>query len=142
MLRLIGSEAEMQDMLGRTEDAVDARTLAQSQEIVEDVKKDSPGHAAFVRHAVRLGDLKSADQAYTVPKAALADALRALPIGQRDALTRMAGRIRSFAQAQRAAIKDIAVDIPGGRAGHRVEAVRTAGCYAREGGILYPRRCS
>jgi hypothetical protein len=65
-LRLIASEAEMRDMLGRTEDAVDAATLAQSREIVDDVKRDAPAHAAFVRHAIRLGDLKAEGDAYTV----------------------------------------------------------------------------
>jgi phosphoribosyl-ATP pyrophosphohydrolase/phosphoribosyl-AMP cyclohydrolase/histidinol dehydrogenase len=69
-----------------------------------------------------------------VLKQALAD----LPSSQRAALTRMAGRIRAFATAQRAAITDVTVDIPGGRAGHRVQAVRTAGCYAPGGRYPLP----
>ncbi len=128
----------MRDMLGRTEDAVDAATLAQSREIVDDVKRDAPAHDAFVRHAIRLGDLKSSEDAYTVEKSVLAQALADLPAAQRDALTRMAGRIRAFATAQRAAITDVTMDIPGGKAGHRVQAVRTAGCYAPGGRYPLP----
>ena len=51
-LRLI-NEIELVDMLGRTEDAVDATTLAQAREIVEDVRNDSPKDGAFIRHAMR-----------------------------------------------------------------------------------------
>ena len=71
-------------------------------------------------------------------KSVLKQALADLPSSQRAALTRMAGRIRAFATAQRAAITDVTVDIPGGRAGHRVQAVRTAGCYAPGGRYPLP----
>ena len=128
----------MKDMLGRTEDAVDAKTLQQAQEIVEDVKADAPNHAAFVRHAIRLRDLKQENDPFTVPLDKLKAALQSLPEDQRNALTRMAGRIKAFASAQRAGIKDVTVDIPGGRAGHRVQAVRTAGCYAPGGRYPLP----
>jgi phosphoribosyl-ATP pyrophosphohydrolase/phosphoribosyl-AMP cyclohydrolase/histidinol dehydrogenase len=125
-------------MLSRTEDAVDAATLAQSKEIVDDVKADAPNHDAFVRHAVRLRDLKDIHQPYTVPKEALKAAFDNLPDNERDALSRMCDRIRTFATAQRSAIQDISIPIPGGKAGHRVQAVRTAGCYAPGGRYPLP----
>ena len=136
-LKLI-TEDQLGAMLSRTEDAVDARTLAQAREIVDDVKADAPGHAAFARHAVRLGDLPAADSPFTVPLARLKEALDALPAAQRDALRRMAGRVTAFATAQRAAITDIDIPIPGGRAGHRVQPVRVAGCYAPGGRYPLP----
>ena len=53
-------------------------------------------------------------------------------------LTRVAGRIRSFAEAQRAALTDVDVAVPGGRAGHKVAPVEVAGCYAPGGRYPLP----
>jgi phosphoribosyl-ATP pyrophosphohydrolase/phosphoribosyl-AMP cyclohydrolase/histidinol dehydrogenase len=53
-------------------------------------------------------------------------------------LTRTHDRIRAFADAQRAAIQDVAIDVPGGRAGHSVTPVRAAGCYAPGGRFPLP----
>lgn len=53
-------------------------------------------------------------------------------------LQRVAGRIRTFAEAQRAAITDINVKIPGGTAGHTVAPCATAGCYAPGGRYPLP----
>jgi histidinol dehydrogenase len=136
-LRLI-NETELAGMLGRTEDAVDATTLAQAREIVDDVRSDSPKDVAFIRHAIRLGDLKNADQPYTVSKKDLKEAYDSLPSNERDALHRISERIKTFATAQRAAIQDIDIPILGGRAGHRVQPVRTAGCYAPGGRYPLP----
>ena len=136
-LRLI-NETELADMLGRTEDAVDATTLAQAREIVEDVRNDSPKDAAFIRHAIRLKDLSDATQPYTVSKNDLKVAYDQLPANERAALGRMCERIKTFATAQRSAIQDIDIPIPGGRAGHRVQPVRTAGCYAPGGRYPLP----
>lgn len=66
-------------------------------------------------------------------RAALRQALEACPADLRDLLERTADRIGSFAAAQRAAIRDVEVDIPGGRAGHRVMPLAAAGCYAPGG---------
>ena len=136
-LRLI-TTSELQEMLNRTEDAVDATTLAQAKEIVDDVKADAPNHQAFVRHAVRLKDLKDLNSPFTVSKEDLKIAYDQLPDNERDALGRMYERIKTFATAQRSAIQDISIPIPGGKAGHRVQAVRTAGCYAPGGRYPLP----
>lgn len=48
-------------------------------------------------------------------------------------LERTAGRIEAFARAQRAALRDVDVPVPGGRAGHTVVPVDAAGCYAPAG---------
>lgn len=55
-----------------------------------------------------------------------------------ELLTRVAGRIRAFAAAQRAALTDVDVPVPGGRAGHTVAAVEVAGCYAPGGRYPLP----
>jgi len=53
-------------------------------------------------------------------------------------LTRVAGRIRAFAEAQRASLTDVDVAVPGGRAGHEVAPVVVAGCYAPGGRYPLP----
>jgi phosphoribosyl-ATP pyrophosphohydrolase/phosphoribosyl-AMP cyclohydrolase/histidinol dehydrogenase len=68
-----------------------------------------------------------------IERSALDEALHALPEAQRAALTRVAARVRRFAKAQQRALTDIEVDIPGGAAGHHVEPVERAGCYAPGG---------
>jgi len=41
-------------------------------------------------------------------------------------------------EAQRGALQDVEVPVPGGRAGHRVCPVETAGCYAPGGRFPLP----
>lgn len=69
----------------------------------------------------------------------LAAALASLAPDDRARLERIAGRIRSFAEAQLAAVGDLdGVSVPGGRAGHTVAAVDRAGCYAPGGRYPLP----
>jgi phosphoribosyl-ATP pyrophosphohydrolase/phosphoribosyl-AMP cyclohydrolase/histidinol dehydrogenase len=53
-------------------------------------------------------------------------------------LERTAERIRLFAQAQRDSISELDIAIPGGRAGHTIEPVKSAGCYAPGGRYPLP----
>lgn len=53
-------------------------------------------------------------------------------------LTRTRDRIRAFADAQRASLDDASIAVPGGRAGHTVAPVATAGCYAPGGRFPLP----
>jgi phosphoribosyl-ATP pyrophosphohydrolase/phosphoribosyl-AMP cyclohydrolase/histidinol dehydrogenase len=68
----------------------------------------------------------------------LAAAAQNLDPSTRDALTTMARQIEQFAQAQRAALTDIDVTVPGGRAGHTVVPMARAGCYAPAGRFPLP----
>ena len=65
-------------------------------------------------------------------------AFDSLPKDQQGVLERAAERIRVFAQAQRDAIRDVEIAVPGGAAGHEVSPVRTAGCYAPGGRYPLP----
>jgi phosphoribosyl-ATP pyrophosphohydrolase/phosphoribosyl-AMP cyclohydrolase/histidinol dehydrogenase len=57
----------------------------------------------------------------------------------RARLERIAGRIRTFAEAQLATVGDLdGVAVPGGRAGHTVTPVDRAGCYAPGGRYPLP----
>jgi phosphoribosyl-ATP pyrophosphohydrolase/phosphoribosyl-AMP cyclohydrolase/histidinol dehydrogenase len=61
-----------------------------------------------------------------------------LPLDRIELLERTAARIRSFAEAQRHALRDVDVEVPGGRAGHTVVPVLRAGCYAPGGRFPLP----
>jgi phosphoribosyl-ATP pyrophosphohydrolase/phosphoribosyl-AMP cyclohydrolase/histidinol dehydrogenase len=56
----------------------------------------------------------------------------------RERLSRVAGRIRAFAEVQRDAVRDHEVPIPGGVAGFRFAPVARAGCYAPGGRYPLP----
>jgi len=116
--------------LARRGVAVDETALAQVTPIVADVRRR--GDAAVRDHALRLGDLDEGAP-LVITRDQLSAALERLPRDQRDLLTRTAARIRAFAQAQRDALRDVVLPIPGGSAGHRFEALRRAGCYAPGG---------
>jgi phosphoribosyl-ATP pyrophosphohydrolase/phosphoribosyl-AMP cyclohydrolase/histidinol dehydrogenase len=65
-------------------------------------------------------------------------ALESLAIGERDALERVADRIRAFAQAQLASLSSVDIAVPGGRAGHTIHPVERAGCYVPGGRYPLP----
>lgn len=115
--------------------AVTAEALEGAAVIVEDVRRR--GEAALREHAERLGDL-APGAPLVIPRAELDRALAALPAAERGVLERTAARIRTFAAAQRAALSDVEVHVPGGRAGHRVAPVEAAGCYAPGGRFPLP----
>ena len=115
--------------------AVDGATLDAAAAIVEDVRRN--GEPALRRHAERLGDLQPGEP-LVYDRAALQAALAALSAGDREVLERTAARVRDFATAQRAALSDLDMAVPGGRAGHTVAAVERAGCYAPGGRFPLP----
>jgi phosphoribosyl-ATP pyrophosphohydrolase/phosphoribosyl-AMP cyclohydrolase/histidinol dehydrogenase len=116
-------------------DAVDAETLREAAKIVEDVRER--GEKALYEHGLRLGDIQHGEP-MVYERDALERALDALPEKQRGVLERTAERIEAFARAQRDAIQDLDVTIPGGRAGHTVVPVERAGCYAPGGRFPLP----
>lgn len=48
-------------------------------------------------------------------------------------LERSAARVRAFASAQRSALSEVEISIPGGAAGHRIVPLQRAGCYVPGG---------
>jgi len=104
-------------------------------EIVADVRDG--GAARLRRIGERLGDL-APDDPLIVRRSELHEALAALDPDRRGVLERAAGRIRAFARAQRDALSDVEVAVPGGVAGHRVVPVERAGCYAPGGRFPLP----
>lgn len=114
---------------------VDPATLDEASRIVEDVR--SRGEDALREHAERLGDL-AAGERLVVERPELERALASLPPEDRALLERVAGRIRTFAEAQRRCLLPLDVEVEGGRAGHRWLPAASAGAYAPGGRYPLP----
>lgn len=109
--------------------------LASASRIVDDVRLR--GDAAVREHATRLDGLKP-DAPLVIGREEMASALEELMPDERQRLTRIAGRIRAFAEGQRRSIAPFEMSVPGGSAGHHVAPVERAGCYAPGGRYPLP----
>lgn len=119
----------------RDRDPVDDDTLNQARILVQDVA--TGGLGALRDLGERFGDLVEGDPLF-ISREACDQALLRIPADDRVLLERTAERIRRFADAQRAALTDVTIDVPGGTAGHRVMPVASAGCYAPGGRFPLP----
>jgi len=111
------------------------QTLRESAAIVEQVREG--GETAARSIAERFGEIETG-QGLFAERAEMARALDAIGREDRRVLERAAGRIEAFARAQRASVGDVDVAVPGGRAGHVIEALARAGCYAPGGRYPLP----
>jgi histidinol dehydrogenase len=111
-------------------DPVGAEALTQARSILDDLARD--GDAAALHHAIRLGDLRRGAPVF-FDRDALAAAREALPASSRHVIERTVDRVRTFAEAQRRCIVPLDTVVDGGRAGHTLMPVTTAGCYVPGG---------
>lgn len=95
------------------------------------------GDEAVLELGARFGDVRE-DGKVVFTREDLAAAKERLPSEHVDLLERTAERIRCFALAQRACLKDLEVPIPGGQAGHTCIPVDAVGCYAPGGRYPLP----
>lgn len=109
---------------------VDPATTEQVRPLIDAVRDG--GELALHVLCERFGDLGPGG-ALILDREALAEATDALPTAERQVLERTVARVRSFAEATRAAIQDVELAIPGGRAGLRWAPVARAACYAPGG---------
>jgi len=123
------------EALSRAPGAIDPEAERVAGEIVDDVARR--GEIAVAEHAARFGDVPPGGPLYLGPPE-LERALGALPAADRELLERTAARVRRFAEAQRRAVADVELPIPGGRAGHTAIPVGAAGCYAPGGRYPLP----
>lgn len=115
---------------------VDKKALGVAETIVEAVRID--GEKALRKYAEQFGELSAgAPLAYT-RDVELKAAFERISVEQQEMLSRTAERIRAFALAQRASLTEVTVPIAGGEAGHTVEPVEVAGCYAPGGRYPLP----
>lgn len=123
------------DVSTARENPVDKATLAAAQTIVDDVR--ARGEVGLRHYAEKFGEV-GVGAPLVVGRAALKAAFTALPADDQAMLLRTADRIRAFADAQRASIREVTVPIPGGEAGQSVSPVDVAGCYAPGGRFPLP----
>jgi len=114
---------------------VDPETLRLAQEIVDSVR--TGGETCLREYAERFGERHPGDPLVLGPEE-MFSARDALDPTGRNALEHAADRIRTFANAQRGAISEVRVPVPGGEAGHTIEPVASAGCYAPGGRYPLP----
>jgi phosphoribosyl-ATP pyrophosphohydrolase/phosphoribosyl-AMP cyclohydrolase/histidinol dehydrogenase len=115
--------------------ATDAVTLAAAAEIVDAVRVE--GEVAARRFGELFEEVAPGER-IVIERPELARAAADLSPSDRELLQRTADRIETFARAQRDALTEMTVEIPGGRAGHRITAVHRAGCYAPGGRYPLP----
>lgn len=130
-LRVVGIE----DISSELRLPVDSGAMEEAARIVDDVRQD--GESAARRHGERLGDLDPGEQ-LVIDSAQLEHAITILDDDERLLLERVAGRVESFAWAQRGSVSDLEIEVPGGRAGHTWRPVGTAGAYAPGGRYPLP----
>lgn len=117
-------------------DPVDATARDQAAAIIAEVRQKGP--AGLVEVAYRLRDIESLDTKIFYTREDLQQAFNNLDPRTQQVLHNTADRIRAFAVQQRNAITDMTTTIPGGRAGHTIAPVDTAGCYAPGGRYPLP----
>eukprot|EP00937_MAST-01D_sp_MAST-1D-sp2_P001866 g1866.t1 len=116
-------------------DPVVPSARVQAEAIMKDVQDN--GFEGLARQATKLGDIKEGGK-LIVGKPELKSAYDSLPADEQALLQRVGDRIRIFAEAQRASVKDMTCPIAGGQAGHQVVPMEVAGCYAPGGRYPLP----
>ena len=114
---------------------VDPDAYRDAVKLVEDVK--AGGTQTLRDIGERLGDIQSGAR-LIYRRAELEEALNTLEEADQALLKRVAGRIEAFAEAQKASLSLMTMDIPGGQAGQRVDPVERAACYAPGGRFPLP----
>jgi histidinol dehydrogenase len=117
-------------------DPVDPTARDQAAAILKEVKEN--GLEGLISCAVRLRDIETKDSKLFYDRNDLKAAFDNLSETDKGILTRTATRVKKFATAQRSALTEVTVDIPGGKAGHTVAPVAVAGCYAPGGRYPLP----
>ena len=125
----------LNELACRSTSAEQSGVIAAAQTIVDDVRRR--GEAAVREHAERLDGLK-AGTPLILTRPELDAAFAGLEPEERRRLTRVADRIRAFAEGQRRSLAPFEMRIPGGRAGHAIAPVASAGCYAPGGRYPLP----
>ena len=93
---------------------------------------------AGIRHfATEFGE-RTVDQPIQIERSELEAATKRIDASDLALLERVAGRIEAFATAQLKSVSEITVEVPGGTAGHTIEPIRSAGCYAPAGRFALP----
>ena len=98
-------------------DPVDPAALDQAKAIVARVRSPplAERSAALLKVAQDFGDVPKDQNTYIIKKEQLKEAYQGLTTTERETLDRTHARVKAFADAQRASVKDMTMDIPGGK---------------------------
>ena len=135
MNQLLLPRRQAEEFRARNKGGVPAEVLAEAAVIVERVH--SGGEEALREYATRFEDCEPGAPLYLTGET-LKKRLDELPEDERNRLERIVDRIRAFALSQRRALAPLDRTVPGGRAGHRIDPVDAAGCYAPGGRYPLP----
>ena len=108
------------DIALEIKDPVDAMALEQVKAIISEIRLPTGKIDAnkLLEVGMRLGDLQEGP--FVVPSEDCRAAFEGLTDIERTALVNIHSRVKTFAEAQRKAVVDMEIDIPGGKAGHTV----------------------
>lgn len=95
------------------------------------------GEVALRKWAKQLGEIAEGDT-ILYNRGDLEAAFMSIPETNQSLLNRVQNRVATFAQAQRKALSDFDISVPGGRAGHSFIPVERAGCYVPGGRYPLP----
>ena len=115
--------------------SLDAKTLSQSQAIVDAVREN--GEAAIRKFAAEFKE-RTEGQPIIISRDELETATSRISADDLALLKRVAGRIGDFAKAQLDSLSSLSTPVPGGLAGHTIEPIQNAGCYAPAGRFALP----
>jgi len=124
-----------EDIQSVVRSVLESSAIESASRIIEQVR--AQGEAAVRRYAERFGE-RAADEPLVIGRDAMRNALDDLAPDDRAVLERTGKRIERFARAQRDSISDVSIEIPGGFAGHTIEPIESAGCYAPAGRYPLP----
>ncbi len=125
-------------------DVLDEATLRSAGDIITAIR--TQGQPALVRLAQQFGDLPptatttapAPSDSLLLTKQHFAAACERVGPATCSLLQRVANRITAFATAQRSALHNLQIPVPGGLAGHTISPVARAACYAPGGRYPLP----
>lgn len=123
------------DVVRSIKPAVSPEVMGQARVIVERVRLG--GEDAVRAYASEFDQRSPSDPLVLAPDA-MREAFDSIDEEARQLLRRVSDWIARFAKAQRESIQPMTIDVPGGKAGHTIEPVQSAGCYAPGGRYPLP----
>jgi phosphoribosyl-ATP pyrophosphohydrolase/phosphoribosyl-AMP cyclohydrolase/histidinol dehydrogenase len=115
--------------------SLDAETLREAAEIVNHVRL--AGESAVRQYAQQFNE-RGADQPLILGVEQMEAAARNIDPADVELLRRVAHRIGDFADAQMECLRELTINVPGGKAGHTIEPIESVGCYAPAGRFALP----
>lgn len=115
----------------------DEETYLSTRSVVADVK--ARREEAVLELALKYKEIEASDASLLIlPREKLQEAYDGLDVKTRDVLDRVASRIRAFAEEQRKSLAPLSVSVCGGKIGHSLLPIASAGCYAPGGRYPLP----